>query len=83
MQHASATERSENTESTPSDRSAENGQAAPALVVQNIHKRFGNLEVLKGISLTANEGDRHRAHRLQRLGQKHLPALHQSAGNAG
>jgi len=29
----------------------------PALMVENIHKRFGELEVLKGISLTANNGD--------------------------
>lgn len=29
----------------------------PALAVEDIHKRFGELEVLKGISLTANNGD--------------------------
>jgi len=29
----------------------------PALVVEDIHKRFGELEVLKGISLTARNGD--------------------------
>jgi ABC-type histidine transport system ATPase subunit len=28
-----------------------------ALVVEDLHKRFGNVEVLKGISLTANEHD--------------------------
>lgn len=28
-----------------------------ALVAHDIHKRFGNLEVLKGISVTAHEGD--------------------------
>lgn len=28
-----------------------------ALVVENLHKRFGSLEVLKGISMTANEHD--------------------------
>jgi octopine/nopaline transport system ATP-binding protein len=28
-----------------------------ALVVEDIHKRFGDLEVLKGVSLTANEHD--------------------------
>jgi ABC-type histidine transport system ATPase subunit len=27
------------------------------LTVENLHKKFGNIEVLKGISLTANEGD--------------------------
>ncbi|MQT13032.1 ABC transporter ATP-binding protein [Segnochrobactrum spirostomi] len=31
--------------------------STPALVVHNLHKSFGALEVLKGISLTANEGD--------------------------
>ncbi len=31
--------------------------AAPALVVSDLHKRFGPLEVLKGVSLTANNGD--------------------------
>ena len=29
----------------------------PALVVENIHKRFADVEVLKGIGLTANEHD--------------------------
>ncbi len=29
----------------------------PALVMENIHKHFGSLEVLKGIDLTANKGD--------------------------
>jgi arginine/ornithine transport system ATP-binding protein len=36
--------------------SASNG-AQPALVAEDIHKRFGNLEVLKGVSVTAHEGD--------------------------
>ncbi|EIJ42471.1 ABC-type histidine transport system, ATPase component [Beggiatoa alba B18LD] len=29
----------------------------PALIVNNLHKRFGTLEVLKGVSLTAQKGD--------------------------
>ena len=29
----------------------------PVLVVEDIHKRFGDVEVLKGVSLTAHEGD--------------------------
>ena len=29
----------------------------PAVVVENLHKSFGDLEVLKGVSLTAHEGD--------------------------
>jgi len=32
-------------------------KAKPALVVENLHKSFGDLEVLKGVTLTANEGD--------------------------
>ena len=32
-----------------------NGQ--PAVVVEDLHKRFGDLEVLKGVSMTAHEGD--------------------------
>ncbi|HEY7688891.1 MAG TPA: ABC transporter ATP-binding protein [Dongiaceae bacterium] len=32
-----------------------NGNAA--LVVEDLHKRFGDLEVLKGVSVSANEGD--------------------------
>ena len=34
---------------------APNGDAA--LVVEDLHKRFGDLEVLKGVSLTARDGD--------------------------
>ncbi len=32
-------------------------QAVPALVVEDLHKKFGNIEVLKGISMTARQGD--------------------------
>jgi len=32
-------------------------QQPPALKVEDLHKRFGDLEVLKGISLTAYQGD--------------------------
>jgi ABC-type histidine transport system ATPase subunit len=31
--------------------------AAPALVVTDLHKAFGSLQVLKGVSLSANNGD--------------------------
>jgi ABC-type histidine transport system, ATPase component len=34
-----------------------NPNAPEAVVVENLHKRFGSLEVLKGVSLTAREGD--------------------------
>jgi arginine/ornithine transport system ATP-binding protein len=32
-------------------------EPTPALVVEDLHKKFGNTEVLKGVSLVANEGD--------------------------
>jgi len=32
-------------------------EAVPALEIRNLHKRYGDLEVLKGISLTARDGD--------------------------
>ncbi|MDQ2103641.1 ABC transporter ATP-binding protein [Azospirillum isscasi] len=34
-----------------------NPNAPEAVLVENVHKRFGPLEVLKGVSLTAREGD--------------------------
>ncbi len=33
------------------------GEATPAIVVNDLHKSFGDLQVLKGISLTAHEHD--------------------------
>ena len=33
------------------------GDTTPALVVEDLHKKFGTLEVLKGISLSARDGD--------------------------
>ena len=33
------------------------GDTTPALVVEDLHKKFGALEVLKGISLSARDGD--------------------------
>ena len=33
------------------------GAPTPAVVVEDMHKRFGSLEVLKGVSLVAHEGD--------------------------
>jgi ABC-type histidine transport system ATPase subunit len=32
-------------------------EAVPALLAEDVHKRFGSLEVLKGVSVTAHEGD--------------------------
>lgn len=45
---------------TPPDNDYKNAlvdEQTSALVVENLHKSFGDLEVLKGISLTANEHD--------------------------
>ncbi|QEX24948.1 histidine/lysine/arginine/ornithine ABC transporter ATP-binding protein HisP [Hypericibacter adhaerens] len=33
------------------------GESTPALVVEDLHKRFGEIEVLKGVSLSAKVGD--------------------------
>src|SRR5262245_58921354 len=33
------------------------GDSTPALVVEDLHKRFGEIEVLKGVSLSAKVGD--------------------------
>jgi len=33
------------------------GEAAPALVIEDLHKSFGDLEVLKGISMAAYDGN--------------------------
>ena len=32
-------------------------EATPALEIRNLHKRYGDLEVIKGISLTVGEGE--------------------------
>jgi octopine/nopaline transport system ATP-binding protein len=34
-----------------------NGNGQPAVIVEGLHKSFGELEVLRGVSLTAQEGD--------------------------
>ena len=33
------------------------GEPTPALLVEDLYKRFGDLEVLKGVSMSANDGD--------------------------
>ncbi len=39
------------------ERTPSHNRSDAALVVHDIHKRFGSLEVLKGVSVTAHEGD--------------------------
>ena len=36
---------------------SETTQSAPALAVEDIHKSFGTVEVLKGVSVTARDQD--------------------------
>ncbi len=47
------------------------------LNVIDLHKRYGEHEVLKGVSAAGECGRRDQYHRLIRLGKKYLPALHQ------
>src|SRR5690606_15106566 len=44
-------------QSTGLRRGSSMAEAIPALEIRNLHKRYGDLEVLKGISLTARDGD--------------------------
>jgi ABC-type histidine transport system ATPase subunit len=57
-------------------------EAAAALVVEDLHKSFGELEVLKGVSLSANEGDVISMIGSSGSGEEHLAPLHQPPGNA-
>ena len=57
-------------------------EPAAALVVEDLHKSFGELEVLKGVSLSANEGDVISMIGSSGSGKSTLAALHQSARNA-
>lgn len=43
--------------SNPNNKRKIHGRGHPALEIRNLHKRYGDLEVLKGISLTARDGD--------------------------
>ena len=52
-----------------------------ALIAEDIHKSFGAVEVLKGVSVTAAQGRRDLDPGRVRLGQEHLPALHQPPGD--
>ena len=44
-------------ETQPATRRGNGRSGEPALIAEDIHKSFGSLEVLKGISVTAYEGD--------------------------
>ncbi len=45
------------------------------LRVENLHKRFGPLHVLRGIDLSVRQGRDRRHPRRQRFGQEHAAAL--------
>ena len=55
----------------------ETPMSEPMVKAEHVHKRFGRLEVLKGIVLEVAPGERRLPDRPVRLGQVHLPALHQ------
>ncbi len=46
------------------------------LNVIDLHKRYGEHEVLKGVSLQANAGDVTKHHRIVGIEEKYLSALH-------
>ena len=56
------------------------GPAPPMVLAEGVHKRFGRLEVLKGIDLAVEPRRGDVRHRPVRLGQVDVPALHQPPG---
>ena len=50
--------------------------------VKNLHKSFGDHEVLKGVNEHIEKGEKVVSHRPVRLGQVHLSALPEPAGGA-
>ena len=57
--------------------------AEPLLKLEGIHKRFGDLEVLRGIDLEVDERRSRLRDRAERLRQEHDAALHQPARAPG
>lgn len=54
----------------------------PTLVAEDVHKNFGTLEVLKGISLTANKGDVVSIIGSSGSGKEYFPSLYEFPRNA-
>ena len=52
----------------------------PMVLAESVHKYFGRLEVLRGIDLEVARRRGHVHRRALRLGQVHVPALHQPPG---
>jgi polar amino acid transport system ATP-binding protein len=50
------------------------------ITLDNVHKSFGALKVLDGVSFSVDKGEGVRHHRPQRLRQEHGAALHRPAG---
>ena len=55
---------------------------ARCLQIVGLHKRFGALEVLRGVDLAVQAGEKLVDHRTLRLGQNDLAPLHQLAGTS-
>ncbi len=45
------------------------------ITIDRLHKRFGPLEVLKGVDISIEAGRSDRHHRQERIGQEHDAAL--------
>ena len=54
----------------------------PLLRIVDLHKSFGELEVLKGVSIEVARGEKLVDHRPERLGQDDAAALHQLSREA-
>ena len=52
------------------------------LIVEDLHKKFGDNEVLKGVSLRAQGRRRHQHYRFKRFRKKYASSLHQFSGAA-
>ena len=55
----------------------------PILRIENVSKRYGKKDVLKGVSLTVDKGDSQDPHRSFRSGEEHAPAVHQLSRQTG
>ena len=52
----------------------------PALSVEDLYKSFGDVDVIKGVSVTARKGDVISILGASGIGQEHFPQMHQSPG---
>ena len=66
----------------PTDRSPRLEREGAPVRLEDVHKWFGNLHVLKGIDLTMDQRDVVVVDRALRLGEVHAPAVREPAGGA-